>query len=81
VKISRKMAVSWGSVFCVSLLLVLVASIATTCSTLPVEKILKDLLVWIDKNLGISEFLVLVRGQFRSTVRQYAPLVRLSTMM
>jgi len=52
VKISRKMAVSWGSVFRVSLLLVLVAAIATACLTLPVEKILKDLLIWIDKNLG-----------------------------
>lgn len=46
------MAVSWGSVFRVSLLLVLVAAIATACLTLPVEKILKDLLIWIDKNLG-----------------------------
>ena len=75
------MAVSWGSVFHVSLLLVLVAAIATACSTLQVEKILKYLVVWIDKNLGISEFLVLVHGQFRSTVRQSAPSVRLSTMM
>lgn len=46
------MAISWGSVFRVSLLLVLVAGIATACFTLPVEKILKDFLVWIDKNLG-----------------------------
>lgn len=51
-KIARKMAVSWGTVFRGSLLVVLVAAIATACFTLPVEKILKDFLFWIDKNLG-----------------------------
>ncbi|CAA6654133.1 unnamed protein product [Spirodela intermedia] len=46
------MAVSWASVIRISLLLLLLAAITTACITLPVEKILKDFLIWINENLG-----------------------------
>ncbi|WOL00618.1 hypothetical protein Cni_G09331 [Canna indica] len=46
------MAVSWSALFRVSLLFLLVAAIATAFITLPVEKILKDFLVWVKQNLG-----------------------------
>jgi len=62
------MAVSWGTVFRVSLLIVLVAAITTACFTLPVEKILKDFLVWIDKNLGPWGPLVLAVAYIPLTV-------------
>ncbi|KAK1294678.1 hypothetical protein QJS10_CPA16g01373 [Acorus calamus] len=45
-------AVRWASLLRISLLLLLLAAIATACFTLPVEKILKDFLVWIKQNLG-----------------------------
>ncbi|KAM0947760.1 putative SNARE associated golgi family protein [Dioscorea sansibarensis] len=46
------MAVSSSSLFRLSLLLLLIAAIVTACITLPVEKILKDFLIWIEQNLG-----------------------------
>ncbi|XP_039136711.1 TVP38/TMEM64 family membrane protein slr0305 [Dioscorea cayenensis subsp. rotundata] len=46
------MAVSSSSFFRLSLLLLLLAAIVTACITLPVEKILKDFLIWIKQNLG-----------------------------
>ncbi|PKA60871.1 putative membrane protein [Apostasia shenzhenica] len=46
------MAVSWSSLFRISLILLLLAAIVTAFLTLPVEKMLKDFLVWIQDNLG-----------------------------
>ncbi|XP_042422809.1 TVP38/TMEM64 family membrane protein slr0305-like [Zingiber officinale] len=46
------MAISWSALFRVSLLFLLIAAIATAFITLPVEKILKDFLVWVKQNLG-----------------------------
>ncbi|KAM0954209.1 putative SNARE associated golgi family protein [Dioscorea sansibarensis] len=46
------MAVSWSSVFRVSLMLVLLAAIVAAFVILPVEQILKDFLVWVKQNLG-----------------------------
>ncbi|KAL0928565.1 hypothetical protein M5K25_000460 [Dendrobium thyrsiflorum] len=46
------MAVSWSSLFRISLLFLLLAAIVTAFVTLPMEKILKDFLVWIQDNLG-----------------------------
>ncbi|KAH0470478.1 hypothetical protein IEQ34_000201 [Dendrobium chrysotoxum] len=46
------MAVSWSSLFRFSLLFLLLAAIVTAFVTLPMEKILKDFLVWIQDNLG-----------------------------
>ncbi|KAH7666962.1 hypothetical protein IHE45_12G029400 [Dioscorea alata] len=46
------MAVSSSSLFRLSLLLLLLAAIVTACITLPVEKILKEFLIWIKQNLG-----------------------------
>lgn len=46
------MALTGSSFLRISLLLLLVAAIITAFVTLPVEKILKDFLVWIKQNLG-----------------------------
>ncbi|XP_057524599.1 uncharacterized protein LOC130804235 [Amaranthus tricolor] len=42
----------WVNCVRITLLLVLVAAIVTACFTLPVEKILKDFLLWVELNLG-----------------------------
>ncbi|CAN4113470.1 unnamed protein product [Withania somnifera] len=46
------MAFHWSSLLKFTLLLLLLAAIATACFTLPVEKILKDFLLWIEQDLG-----------------------------
>lgn len=46
------MAFTWGSVLRITLLLLLVAAITTACLTLPIEKILKDFLLWVEQDLG-----------------------------
>lgn len=46
------MAFSWGSGLRITLLLLLVAAITAACYTLPVEKILKDFLIWVQEDLG-----------------------------
>ncbi|WMV10400.1 hypothetical protein MTR67_003785 [Solanum verrucosum] len=46
------MAFHWSSLFKFTFLLLLLAAIATACFTLPVEKILKDFLQWIEQDLG-----------------------------
>lgn len=46
------MAFSWLSFLRITFLLLLIAAIAVACFTLPVEKILKDFLLWIEQDLG-----------------------------
>lgn len=46
------MAVSWSSLLRISFVLLLIAAFVTALVTLPVEKVLKDFLVWIQDNLG-----------------------------
>ncbi|KAJ8766349.1 hypothetical protein K2173_022408 [Erythroxylum novogranatense] len=43
---------TWGSVLRIALLLALLAAVVLACFTLPVEKILKDFLLWVEKDLG-----------------------------
>ncbi|XP_043807431.1 TVP38/TMEM64 family membrane protein slr0305 isoform X2 [Manihot esculenta] len=43
---------TWGSALRITLLLLLLAAVIFACFTLPVEKILKDFLLWVDKDLG-----------------------------
>ncbi|KAF8388002.1 hypothetical protein HHK36_026668 [Tetracentron sinense] len=62
------MAVTWGSVFRIALLLVLLAAITTACITLPIEKILKDFLTWIEQDLGPWGPLVLAFAYIPLTV-------------
>ncbi|KAF6145278.1 hypothetical protein GIB67_041473 [Kingdonia uniflora] len=62
------MAVTWGSAFRISLLLLLLAAITTACLTLPVEKMLKDFLLWIEKDLGPWGPLVLAVAYIPLTV-------------
>lgn len=46
------MAFNWVSFFKISLLLLLLAATTTAFLTLPVEKILKDFLLWVEQDLG-----------------------------
>ncbi|KAI3751943.1 hypothetical protein L2E82_23037 [Cichorium intybus] len=43
---------NWVSFLRITLLLVLLAAITVACFTLPVEKILKDFLLWVEQDLG-----------------------------
>lgn len=46
------MAFNWTSFFRISLLLLLIAATATAFLTLPVDKVLKDFLLWVQQDLG-----------------------------
>ncbi|XP_051130298.1 uncharacterized protein LOC127250882 [Andrographis paniculata] len=59
---------SWGSLLKVILLMVLIGGIVFACFTLPVEKILKDFLVWIEQDLGPWGPLVLAIAYIPLTV-------------
>ncbi|CAA2938074.1 uncharacterized protein LOC111382143 [Olea europaea var. sylvestris] len=59
---------SWVSFFKITLLLLLIAGIATACLTLPVEKMLKDFLAWIEHDLGPWGPLVLAVAYIPLTV-------------
>ncbi|XP_060217699.1 uncharacterized protein LOC132644998 [Lycium barbarum] len=61
-------AFHWSSLLKFTFLLLLLAAIATACFTLPVEKILKDFLVWIDQDLGPWGPLVLAVAYIPLTV-------------
>lgn len=67
-RLLSSMAVSWPSIFRISLFLLLIAAIATAFYTLPVEKFLKDFLVWIKQNLGPWGPLVLALSYIPLTV-------------
>ncbi|XP_042503409.1 TVP38/TMEM64 family membrane protein slr0305-like [Macadamia integrifolia] len=62
------MAVTWASVFRIALLLLLLVAISIACYTLPIEKILKDFLLWIQLHLGSWGPLVLAVAYIPLTV-------------
>lgn len=62
------MTVTRGSMFRLLLVLLLLGAFATACLSLPMEKTLKDFLVWIDKNLGHWGPLVLAVAYIPLTV-------------
>ncbi|KAJ8493835.1 hypothetical protein OPV22_015556 [Ensete ventricosum] len=62
------MAVSWSALFRVSFLFLLAAAIVTAFVTFPVEKILKDFLLWVKQNLGPWGPLVLAVAYIPLTV-------------
>lgn len=62
------MTITRGSMFRLLLILLLLGAFATGCLTLPMEKMLKDFLVWIDKNLGHWGPLVLAVAYIPLTV-------------
>lgn len=53
------MAFTWRSALKIILLLLLLAAAVTACFTLPIEKILKDFLLWVHEDLGAWGPLVL----------------------
>ncbi|KAG8373035.1 hypothetical protein BUALT_Bualt12G0129000 [Buddleja alternifolia] len=59
---------NWVSFFKFSLLLLLIVAVTIACFTLPVEKILKDFLLWIEQNLGPWGPLVLAVAYIPLTV-------------
>ncbi|KAL2229857.1 UNVERIFIED_CONTAM: TVP38/TMEM64 family membrane protein [Sesamum indicum] len=59
---------SWVSLLKISLLLALIAAFTIACFTLPIEKILKDFLVWIQEDLGPWGPLVLAVAYIPLTV-------------
>ncbi|GFP83975.1 tvp38/tmem64 family membrane protein slr0305 [Phtheirospermum japonicum] len=59
---------SWVSTLKILLLLMLIGAIAIACFTLPIEKILKDFLVWIEQDLGPWGPLVLAVAYIPLTV-------------
>ncbi|PON80174.1 Transmembrane protein [Parasponia andersonii] len=46
------MAFTWGSALRITILLLLAAAVVTAFFTLPIEKYLKDFLVWVEQDLG-----------------------------
>ncbi|PNX76372.1 TVP38/TMEM64 family membrane protein slr0305-like protein, partial [Trifolium pratense] len=46
------MFLTWASALRITLLLLLIAAIVFACFTLPIEKILKDFLLWVHRDLG-----------------------------
>ncbi|XP_075516529.1 uncharacterized protein LOC142551269 [Primulina tabacum] len=60
--------VSWVSFLKISLLLLLISGIVIACFTLPIEKMLKDFLVWIEHDLGPWGPLVLAVAYIPLTV-------------
>lgn len=62
------MTITRGSMFRLLLIFLLLGAFATACLTLPMEKMLKDFLVWIDKNLGHWGPLVLAVAYIPLTV-------------
>ncbi|XP_004486152.1 uncharacterized protein [Cicer arietinum] len=62
------MAFSWASAFRITLLLLLFAAVIIACFTLPIEKIMKDFLIWVDRDLGPWGPLVLAVAYIPLTV-------------
>ncbi|OIT34284.1 PREDICTED: uncharacterized protein LOC109244881 [Nicotiana attenuata] len=62
------MAFHWSSFLKFTFLLLLIAAIATACFTLPVEKMLKNFLIWIEQDLGPWGPLVLAVAYIPLTV-------------
>ncbi|KAL6532308.1 hypothetical protein OROGR_014278 [Orobanche gracilis] len=58
----------WVSILKIFLLLMLIGAIGIACFTLPIEKILKDFLVWIEQDLGPWGPLVLAFAYIPLTV-------------
>lgn len=59
---------TWVSFLRITLLLLLLAAVVTACYTLPIEKILKNFLEWIEKDLGPWGPLVLAVAYIPLTV-------------
>lgn len=51
-RIWMALTITWGSALRIALLLSLFTAVIVACFTLPVEQILKDFLLWVEKDLG-----------------------------
>ncbi|CAI0559755.1 unnamed protein product [Linum tenue] len=59
---------SWTSALRITVLLLLLAAVVVACFTLPVEKILKDFLLWVEQDLGAWGPLVLAVAYIPLTI-------------
>ncbi|CAL1411494.1 unnamed protein product [Linum trigynum] len=59
---------SWASALRITVLLLLLAAVVVACFTLPVEKILKDFLLWVEQDLGAWGPLVLAVAYIPLTI-------------
>ncbi|CAL1396930.1 unnamed protein product [Linum trigynum] len=59
---------SWASALRITVLLLLLAAVVVACFTLPVEKILKDFLLWVEHDLGAWGPLVLAVAYIPLTI-------------
>ncbi|KAL4642596.1 hypothetical protein ACB092_02G031100 [Castanea dentata] len=62
------MAFTWGSALRITLLFLLLAAVVTACFTFPIEKILKNFLLWVEQDLGPWGPLVLAVAYIPLTV-------------
>ncbi|KAK7856007.1 uncharacterized protein LOC111992274 [Quercus suber] len=62
------MAFTWGSALRITLILLLFAAVVTACFTFPIEKILKNFLLWVEQDLGPWGPLVLAVAYIPLTV-------------
>ncbi|KAF5736821.1 transmembrane protein 64-like [Tripterygium wilfordii] len=62
------MGFTWGSALRITLLLLLLVAVTVACFTLPIDKILKDFLLWVEQDLGPWGPLVLAVAYIPLTV-------------
>ncbi|KAE9594652.1 hypothetical protein Lal_00037458 [Lupinus albus] len=62
------MSFSWPSLLRITLFILLIAAVVVACFTLPIEKIMKDFLIWVDRDLGRWGPLVLAVAYIPLTV-------------
>ncbi|KAL5150833.1 TVP38/TMEM64 family membrane protein slr0305 [Glycine soja] len=62
------MSLSWASALRITILLLLLAAVIVACFTLPIEKMMKDFLLWVDHDLGPWGPLVLAVAYIPLTV-------------
>ncbi|KAL5157622.1 TVP38/TMEM64 family membrane protein slr0305 [Glycine soja] len=62
------MSFSWSSTLRITILLLLLAAVIVACFTLPIEKMMKDFLLWVDHDLGPWGPLVLAVAYIPLTV-------------
>lgn len=62
------MAFTWGSALRITLIVLLFAAVVTACFTFPIEKILKNFLLWVEQDLGPWGPLVLAVAYIPLTV-------------
>ncbi|MED6132369.1 hypothetical protein PIB30_018394 [Stylosanthes scabra] len=69
------MGFTWASVLTITVVVLIVSVAVASCFTSPVEKILKDFLIWVDRDLGPWGPLALVAAYIPLTILSVPPSV------